>query len=295
MYLVTFIMTGRGKAGLPPLRPTTPTDPTLTSRPVPRKRAFPIRSFGPGASIDTSLAESHDWDAKRAFWKGLDRAAAAESKNSNRNTSDVRHLLDTVKFYDETTYREDGAFIPEPTWGFYVFLTDYDQATRDNIPQAMENWVKAIQRGLRPRSPDGSKVYSDEAFRRLRLDLVDDEEALNHASIDRVRECFRALVRSFELADGENEWAGPPRNSTCLVLNARRVQMLADLTFSEDEDDFKQICAFLDCYVTAVDIGWQRPEMTRDDWRGFRDLEIICLERRYQMLHGGFLLDELSD
>jgi len=285
-------MTGRGQAGLPPLRPTTPTDPTLVSRPVPRKRAFAIHSFGPGAAIDTSLAESHDWDAKRAFWNGLDRAAAAESENSNWITSDVRHLLDTIRFYDETIYREDGAFTPEPTWGFYVFLTDY-QATRDDISRAMENWVKAIQRGLC--YPDESKIYSDEAFRRLRLDLVYDEEALNHASIDRVRECFRALVRSFELADGENEWAGPPRNSTCLVLNAQKVQMLANLTFSEDEDDLEQTRGFLDCHVTAVDIHWQRPEMTRDNWRGFRDLEIICLERRYQMLDGDFLLDELSD
>lgn len=65
----------------------------------------------------------------------------------------------------------------------------------------MENWVKAVQRDLRPRFPGGSKVHSDEAFRRFRLDLVDDEETLNHASIDRVRECFRALVWSFELSD----------------------------------------------------------------------------------------------
>jgi hypothetical protein len=51
----------------------------------------------------------------------------------------------------------------------------------------MENWVEAIRRTLRPRDPDECKFYSDEAFRRLRLDLVDEEEALNHASIDRVR------------------------------------------------------------------------------------------------------------
>jgi hypothetical protein len=294
LYITPQNMTGRGQAGLPPLRPTTPTDPTLASRPVPRKRAFPIRLFGPGASIDTSLAESHDWDAKTAFWNDLDRAAAAESGNS-WNTSDVRHLLDTVRFYNETIYRKDEAFISEPTWGFYVFLTDYDQATRDNIPRAMENWVKAIQRGLRPRYPDQSKIYSDEAFRRLRLDLVDDEEALNHASIDRVRECFRALVRSFQLADGENEWAGRPRNRTCLVLDAQNVQMLADLTFSEGEDDFEQIRVFLHCHVTAIDIDWQRPEMTRNNWRGVRKLEIINLERRYHMLDGNFLLSELSD
>jgi hypothetical protein len=288
-------MTGRGKKGLPPLRPTTPIDPTLASRPVPHKRAFPIRSFGPGAAIDTSITNFSDGEANRAFWKELSRAADAECESSSWSTSDVHHLLDTIAFNETTSRREDVVFTPEPTWGFYVFLTDYDQVTRDNIPRAMENWVKAIQRGLRPRHHGCSKVQSDEAFKRLRLDLVDDEEVLDHASIDRVRECFRALVRSFEVVDYDNEWAGPPRNSTCLVLNARKAQMLADLKFSEDEDDFEQIRVWLKCYVTAVDIHWQRPEMTRDDWRGFRDLEIIGLERRYNMLDGHFLLDELSD
>jgi hypothetical protein len=111
---------------------------------------------------------------------------------------------------------------------------------------------------------------------------VDDQEALHHASIDCVRECFRALVRSFE-------------PSTCIVLNAQKVQMLADLTFSEDEDDFGQISRFLDCRVTSVDIFRKRPNMTRDDWHGFRDFETVCLERRYPKLDSHYYLDELSD
>lgn len=82
--------------------------------------------------------------------------------------------------------------------------------------------------------------------------------------------------------------------------------MLADLTFSEDVLEESRV--FRKCHLTAVDICYQRPEMTRgnwrgvrdletrDDWRGFRDLEIVGLERRYQMLDGNsFLLDELSD
>jgi hypothetical protein len=291
-------MIGRGKAGLLPLRPTTPTDPTLISRPVPRKRAFPIRSFGPGALIDTSITDYSDRNARKAFWEELDRAADAESGKRTSFPTDVQHLLRTIKKREAVTCREDRALTPQPTWGFYVFLTDYDQVTRNNIPRAMENWVKAIQRDLRPRYPGDSKVYSDEAFGRLRLDLVDDEEALDNASIDRVRECFRALVRSFELADDDGDddnWAGPPRNRTCLVLNAQKVQMLANLKFSEDEDDFDQIRAFLKCHVTAVDIRWQRPKMTRDKWRGFRDFDIICLGRRYQLLGSNFLLDDLSD
>jgi hypothetical protein len=304
-YTATLNMTGRGKAGLPPLRPTTRTDPTSISRPVPRKRAFPIRSFGPGALIeDTSITDFSDWDARRAFWEELDRAAKAESGSDSGLSSDVPQLLSTIRHNERATYREDGACTPEPTWGFYVCLTDYDPATRDSIPRAMENWVKVIQRDLRPRYPGDSKVHSDEAFRRLRLDLIEDEEALNHASVDRVRECFRALVRSFELTDDEDEWAGPPRNKTCFVLNAQKVQMLADLTFCEDVMEESRV--FGKCRLTAVDIYYRRPEMTRGDWcgssetrenwRGFRDLEIIGLDRRYQMLdNNAYLLDELSD
>ena len=45
-------MTGRGQAAAPPTRPVTPIDQTLTSRPVPRRRDFIPRSFGPGAVSD---------------------------------------------------------------------------------------------------------------------------------------------------------------------------------------------------------------------------------------------------
>jgi hypothetical protein len=297
IYAVALNMTGRGQRGLPPLRPTTPTDPTLVSRPVPRKRAFPIRWYGPGAAIDTNTTDYSDRNARKAFWEELDRAAGAESGKRTRFLTDVEHLLRIIKKREAATYREDRPLAPQPTWGFYVFLLDYDQETRENVPRAMENWVKAIQLDLRPQYPGDSKVYSDEAFARLRLDLVDDEEALDNASIDRVRECFRALVRSFELADDDDDdnWAGPPRNKTCLVLNTQKVQMLANLKFSEDEDDFDQIRAFLKCHVTAVDIRWQRPKTTRDKWRGFRDFNIICLGRKYQLLGSNFLLDDLSD
>jgi hypothetical protein len=74
-----------------------------------------------------------------AFWEELDRAADAESENSSSSWSDARHLLGAIERTETTVYPEDGAFTPEPTWGCYVFFTDYDQATRDNIPRAMES------------------------------------------------------------------------------------------------------------------------------------------------------------
>lgn len=55
---------------------------------------------------------------------------------------------------------------------------------------------------------DTLNPYADEALRRFRLDLVDIEQetvAEQPASIDRVRECFRALVRSLEISDDDGD------------------------------------------------------------------------------------------
>jgi hypothetical protein len=71
-------------------------------------------------------------------------------------------------------------------------------------------------------------------YRRLRLDVVEDQEALEGASVDRVRECFRVLVRSFELSDNEDEYPPPARNLVCFVLDSERVDMLADLDVFDD-------------------------------------------------------------
>ena len=76
----------------------------------------------------------------------------------------------------------------------------------------MENLLKLQQRTLGAHA-EPADVYADRAFRRLRFDLVEDQDALDAASNDRVRECFRALVRSFELSDDEDDFP-PPRGTT---------------------------------------------------------------------------------
>jgi hypothetical protein len=282
----THKMTGRGKASLPPPRPTTPIDPTLTSRPVPRKRAFPIRSFGPGTSIDTSAAAFNNWNGYelQAYWTEFHRVAAVglgEDMNENAR------LLQDVRSDEAISYREDETFTPQPTWGYYVFLTDYDQATRDSLSRAMENWVEVTRRaqhaGVKP-----PNSYADEVVRRFKLDLVDEQDTLESASIDRVRACFRAHIRSLELTDDDADypWIGSPHKSVCFVLNAEKVQMLANLTFREDGDYMAEFRVWWKCWMQAVDVRWERPETTHSKYRGVRDIDIASLGRAYILLEG---------
>jgi hypothetical protein len=93
----------------------------------------------------------------------------------------------------ENVRSDDGKVFLErdPTWGFYIFVTDYSAKVSENIPQAMETLMGVVQRGLRYWT---CPPYAEEAFRRFKLDLVEDQAALEGASYDRIREEFRALV-----------------------------------------------------------------------------------------------------
>ena len=102
-------MTGRRA---PSLRPTTPTDPTLTTHPVPRKRTFPILSFGPGAAIDTSTMDDSCWtvDAMAEWWDNFDRAAGG-----GYDGLENRDVLDEIRGSEAISWREDQVVVPQPT------------------------------------------------------------------------------------------------------------------------------------------------------------------------------------
>jgi hypothetical protein len=168
-------------------------------------------------------------------------------------------VLKAIDGSEAVLWRDDGVLVLQPTWGFHVFLTAYDEATKENISRAMRNWVKLIRR------MQGAEANPQNPYGRFRLDLVEEQESLKSASTDRVRECFRVLVRSFAITDdngGEDRWVPPPRNKVCLVLDVDKVQMLADLTFYDGEDDMDIYIRYEECFVQAVDIEWQRPKVT---------------------------------
>lgn len=153
----------------------------------------------------------------------------------------------------------------------------------------MENWVELI-RWMPGANADPPGQYANEALQRFRLDLVEERESLESASIDRVRECFRALVRSFEITDEDGEedrWVPPTRNKVCPVLDADKVHMLADLAFRDDDDYMYIYRRYEECFVQAVDIEWLQPEVTSSRCRGVKDLCIVSLAMAYSQFMDG--------
>lgn len=134
-------MPGRGATGAPILtnNPDGFDLPWSLSRPVPRMRAYPIQSFGPGALINTNTTDPIHWNAPSldAWWKDFNRAAGPSEHDERENCS----VLNAIRSSDGVIWRDDNVLVPQPTWGFYVFLIDYDPGIRDSVSHAMENGI----------------------------------------------------------------------------------------------------------------------------------------------------------
>lgn len=273
-------MTGRRA---PPARPTTPPDPTIQSRPPPLKNRFPQRSYGPGAAPDIRQ--------RTTSLNALRDAASASAASQTLQAVDTSDLLKVVEQWEDCSMHNDGRLVEsDPTWGFYIMVTDYSQTARSNLDQAVENLLRVQHRYLKA-DADPPNVYANEAYRRLKFDLVMDQEALEGASNDRVRECFRAHVRGLELWDDLEEFMPPPRNYVCLVLDGRAIEMLVTLPFQDDNP--REFFTYRACKLRAIDIFWKRPETTRSSYRGARELGINSLARTYMLLESE-TLDEVE-
>lgn len=268
------------------MRPPSPTDPTLETRPAPRKHRFPIRSFGPGAAADILGTVTPPEE--------LQRIAEDDPASQTDEAKWDKHLLNTVTHWEGTDWRNDGSPITrDPTWGFYLFLTDYSPETRGKIPLALENLIRVQKRRLKVNT-ESANLYANEVYHRLRFAVVEDKDALEGASFDRVRECFRALVRSFELiVDDDNDFPLPARNTVCFALHGDKVDMLANFEFNDD-DRREETNAHEKCKLPAVDIWWKRPEMTRSSYRGVRELEITMLAHSYAGLNDQTALQDVE-
>ncbi|GIJ92660.1 hypothetical protein Asppvi_001938 [Aspergillus pseudoviridinutans] len=116
-------------------------------------------------------------------------------------------------------------------WDFYAFVSDYSADVLEKIPLAMDHLIQVTRRNIRAQS---TSAYTGEACHRFKLSVVEDEETLSGASDDRVREEFRAQLRTLQQLN-ENDWIrAPARNDACLVLDKPTVSMLADLSFPEE-------------------------------------------------------------
>lgn len=182
---------------------------------------------------------------------------------SNIFQDETYRLLQKVERL-KTVYNEhDEILAVDPTWGFYAFVVDYDPDTLGKIPRAIQNLIDVTRRNIRAGS---TSAYTDEALRRFKVDVVQDEEVLSGASDDRVREEFRAQLRGLRQLGGDRIILGPARNYACFVLDRTVVCMLADLSFAEDlREDWPR---FHEKTIKLVDAWWERPATNLSDYRG---------------------------
>jgi hypothetical protein len=259
-------MTGRGRKATPP---PIPTDPSLITRPVPRRRAFKTHAFGPGAAPNLELQQS-----PRNLWlRGLD---------------DVEKLLGHIDSWAHLDFDGDIHAPYDGTWGYYVFLTSYDDATLGKLEQAMGNWVKVVERKLATSNEPEDK--KEELRKRFKFDLIMDKEELAGASNDRVRENFRALMYGLDLLTEDRKWLSLCRYFVCLVIDAAAVDTLAGLEFHENPR--AEDAMFENLTVTAIDANWDREEEQHFDragektYYGVGQLGINCLQEMYLRITG---------
>lgn len=191
---------------------------------------------------------------------------------------------------------------PTHTWGFWVFVTEYSPLALEKIPLAMGNLVKVTERHMDNSVP----AYSNEAARRFKLDVIQDKEALEGASDDRIREEFKSFLRQLNLMNEENEEdrdrPDPMLGSTmaCLVLDKNTIDMLADLEFGE-KDTMKDYDVFKGKNIKVIDIFWVRestewPDSDGPPYRGVDECPIVFLRSLYYKLtHGadGGVMEEI--
>lgn len=237
-------MTGRGKAGTPAPPRIPPRDLTLTTRPVPHERLFDVRSVGPGTAPDiTDTAES---------FRDLKERAGPFSDSDECGQS--MYLLRKLRRQSD------------PTWGYYVFVTSYTEAAMNGLEPAAQKLVEVVHRIF---TANAHPALGAEAYKRFKLDLVQDKEALEGASDDRIREEFNALLRGHGLWPADSSDSGPlmpARQFVCLVLDEATILHLESLPFSEKmEDDYK---ALRDVKIKIIDRAWRHPRSGRSSYPG---------------------------
>lgn len=196
---------------------------------------------------------------------------------------EIYQLLEEVDRWEIVHNAADEILGRDPTWGFYAFVTDYSPDALEKIPQAIENLIEVTRRNIRAQS---TSAYTDEAFSRLKLDVVEDEEALSGASDDRIREEFRAQLRTLQQLSEDDSIQAPTRNYACLVLDGPTLFMLADVSFPGDvREDWP---LFHDKAIKIVDVWWKRPTTATDisSYRGVGHCPINSLARFYLLVSG---------
>ncbi|KAF2163481.1 hypothetical protein M409DRAFT_26093 [Zasmidium cellare ATCC 36951] len=279
-------MTGRA-GNNPPPRSVSPLDPSLQSNPVPRIQDLPTRLVGPTAAPDAEstfttarelrLAHQPPHDDIFQFILDLDKhqedlCVPGRPEDYNRTDEEELALADAIR---------------DQSWGFYVFVTDYDPNSQSRLPGALDKLTQCVQLSIQQYTSQGtSLLVTDEVWKRFRLDVVEDPDRLSGASLDRVRSIFIALVRARRPDFGDRDIPLPkgPRNRLCLVLDAETIHSLADLSVPEtSSEELVEVYQSLDRPILkALDAEWGRPQDSDSPYRGWYSTSPVELHYLFQ-------------
>ncbi|EKJ78682.1 hypothetical protein NXS19_010191 [Fusarium pseudograminearum] len=251
-----------------------PRDPSLETRPIPDKRFFDVCSFGPGADLAIQrtarsvndldlLARPSDFSDNPESciqWFERERHCIAGVRHDedwlswSKRSDVVRKILSHIQTHQNNTSSSPGSDSTDPTWGYYVFVTSYTESAQE-LEAAVEVLVQLTLRNLRHLSPS---LYSEEASKRFKLNVIQNREALEDASEDRVREEFRAQLRGLGMREGDimSRVTGSSRSSACILLDGCTISQLSciSLPLDEEQDEIDN-----DVYVKMIDPKWDYP------------------------------------
>lgn len=252
------------------MRPITPLAPDSFS--VPQQKIFTtIHTVGRGAAADI-----------KSQIKSVSELQRTSGSRPGRGGEWYESLLQEIEFEAQTCLHDGTEPSDDPTWGFSVFVTSYSPGAQQNLPQALENWIRAQELWLEYRALQ--PVFRDEVIKRFKLDVVYDD-SLESASDDRIRAEFRAWMAGLgRTARGDQSpplvgvsMSPSPRENICLVLDEGNITMLAALAFTGDSSS--DLLRFEALNVRAIDCTWRRPAESKwnDTWRGVGDVSIVGL------------------
>lgn len=264
-------MTARGPNANPVPKLPGP-DPTLETHPVPWERHFHVRSFGPGADSgirqQVRSLEELDQQLAESGFQGPIR------KPKDYRDAKTRDILKYIIHEGNINHSKDNLDLaPDSTWGLYILVTAYSDIAQRNLELAVHRLVETIRRYFLANTTQPFAAYGEEAFKRFKLSMIQDKDALEDASDDRVREEFNAHVRSLDFFDNISEWDeilakrhGPDKMNRpfapnsfdlCIVLDEAKIEELSALSFPDDPEKNRETLA--EVTVKMVDRLWRYP------------------------------------